>query len=532
MTDGVLRPEKAALRVALRLFVLSSVEVVGASVLSFFAGSSGRDVFAIVLALTLAGIVRAWVAAFVIGKQRILYRAARAELESERFSPSPRVILRAEHAPLAIASAHVVITPAIGWVFAGSWCFLAAVATLGLAPATGMISFPIERWISRLPTRELPMGSSLMHAFELGVRVAAPVLGFSLLALEILPSISAWFVFAPACVLAVLEGRRAIEARRELDALAPWMESLEIIPSVLAPGIAMQSEEARRTIQATCASVEAAALELEAEARAQERIEEEQRSRSRFMSAMGHELRSPLNSIVGFAQMLEEGADGPLASGPRESVVMVRRSAQELLRLLTDILDSARLEAGRLQLRRAWTPSVEIITESVHLGRKIIEGQAIEIDTLVQPGLPPVYVDRARVVQAVVAAFRHAARNKIEGVLQLRATTGRGPDERASLLVEVRDPSRTLHPDELARVFDAFGALRDTSSGQRRGGLGLALSLARSLVRLHGGEAWAESRAPEGTRYVVAIPLATSMAEARGGRLVSAASVKPSHRSW
>jgi signal transduction histidine kinase len=468
-------------------------------------------------------------AAFVVGRQRILFRAARAELESERFAPSPRVILLAERAPLAIASMHVVITAMIGWAFESSWCLITAIATLGLAPSASMISFPIESWISRLPLRELPMGSSRVHAFELGVRAAAPVLGFSLLALEVLPSLSVWLVFVPACVLAALEGRSAIEVRRELDALAPWMESLEITKTVLGPGVAIDSEVARRTIQETCASVEAAALELEAEARAQERIEEEQRSRSRFMSAMGHELRSPLNSIVGFAQMLEEGADGPLAPGPRESVVMVRRSAQELLRLLTDILDSARLEAGRLQLRRAWTPAVEITTESVHLGRNIIEGQAVEIDTLVQPGLPPVYVDRARIVQAVVAAFRHAARNKTDGVLQLRATTGRAPDGRASLLVEVRDSARALHPDELERVFDAFGALRDTSSGQRRGGLGMALSLARNLVRLHGGEVWAESRAPEGTRYVVAVPLATSMAEARGGRLVSAVSVKSSN---
>lgn len=522
VTVGLVRPSKAALGVVLRLSALTLLEVAGASAVSAFVPVSSRPVWSVVAVLLLSGVIRALLSAFAVGKQRILYRAARAELESERFSPSPRVILLAERAPVVIASLHVVIVLGTGWLLASPCFLLVAIAILSLAPATSMISYPIDRWIARLPLRELPMGSPREHALELGVRAAAPIMGFAWLALEVLPSAWTWLAFLPAGVLMALEGRGAIHARRELDALVPWMDSIHIAQSTTEPVTAVKSEVAMRVIKETCASVQAASMELETEAAALERIAEEQRARSRFMSAMGHELRSPLNSIVGFAQLLEEGADGPLAPGPRESVIMVRRSAQELLRLLTDILDSARLEAGRLQLKRAWTPSVELITESVRLGRNIIEGQSIQIDTLVQPGLPPVYVDRSRIVQAVVAAFRHAARNKTAGVLQLRVVTGGLPDGRAALLVEVRDRLRTLQADELERVFDAFGALRDTSSGQRRGGLGLALSLARSLVRLHGGEVWAESRTPEGTRYVVAIPLATSVAEARGGRFVSA----------
>jgi signal transduction histidine kinase len=169
------------------------------------------------------------------------------------------------------------------------------------------------------------------------------------------------------------------------------------------------------------------------------------------------------------------------------------------------VLDSARLDAGRLKLRRAWTPSVEIVTEAERAGRSIVEGQDVTIDTRIQPGLPPVFVDRARIVQAVVATFRHAVRDGRAGTIALRAREDRGRDGRACLRLEVENASRPLHPDDLARAFDAFGDLRE-STGRRMGGLGLALALARKLARLHGGDAWAEA-ASAGTRYVVAIPL-------------------------
>ena len=276
-------------------------------------------------------------------------------------------------------------------------------------------------------------------------------------------------------------------------------------PVVEAP--ALTTRDAHRAHGDALAIVRAAADAVRADADAQSAIERAEEVRSRFMAAMGHELRSPLNSIVGFAQLLEDGTDGRLDPAQKESVVLIRRSAEDLLRLLTDILDSARLDAQQLRLKKAWTPSVEIVTEAVRIGRSIVEGQQVAIQAMVQPGLPPVMVDRERVVQAVVATFRHAVRSASSRTVEVRARVGPDPSRRRALLVEVRDAQRTLSRDELERIFDAFRGLRDVSTGRRIGGLGLALSLARKLVRLHGGDVWAESSAESGTRYVVALPL-------------------------
>lgn len=515
MSTGITTPASAASRAAAGLGVLALGEVGGVVIIGALAGQGTRAIAGAAVALAIAGAVRVTAAAMMIGTQRILHRAARADTELDRFAPSPRVIVLAERAPLALAALTVLLAPLFAVALSAPALLALALAMLGLAPAAMLARAPIERWIARLPARDLPDRSSRGTAMEAGVLGAAPVLGCGLLALALAP-LSGWALLAlvPAAVIAALEASASISAQRELDALAPRLDALERTPSgEVASPIALQSDAARGAWAEVQADLDAASAELRAETDAQRAIEHQEQVRSRFMAAMGHELRSPLNSIVGFAQLLEEGADGPLTPGQHESVVMVRRSAQELLRLLTDILDSARLDAGRLRLKRAWTPSVEIVTEAARIGRSVVEGHAVQIEEQVQPGMPPVHVDRARIVQAVAATFRHAARGKSSGALELRARTGLAPDGVASLLVEVRDASRVMTAEERERVFDPFGQLRDAASGRRMGGLGLALALARKLVRLHGGDVWAESRAPEGTRYVVSVPLAGPRSE-------------------
>ena len=89
----------------------------------------------------------------------------------------------------------------------------------------------------------------------------------------------------------------------------------------------------------------------------------------------------------------------------------------ELLRLLTDIVDSARLEAGKLVVVRAWTPSVEILTEAVSQGRELVGERDLRLEVELQPGLPPVFVDRQRIVQAVVGLLGHATQSTPKGVI-------------------------------------------------------------------------------------------------------------------
>ena len=261
------------------------------------------------------------------------------------------------------------------------------------------------------------------------------------------------------------------------------------------------------------------------EERARQAVQEAQRLKTQFMAAMSHDLRSPLNSILGFADLLKNGTSGPLASAQMENVDIVRRGGRELLRLVDEVLDTARLEAGRLALRREWTPSVEILTEAMKRGKVMIEGRKLDIVAQLQPGLPPVYVDADRVVQAVTGLLGHAARVMEQGTIRLEASVatmdlatvrkrpraGRPSDSWSMrharyLRVDVTDGSAGIRDEDRKRIFEAFREVV-SPSGRRLGGLGLGLSLARALVREHGGDVWFESRGPTGTTFTVALPL-------------------------
>jgi two-component system cell cycle sensor histidine kinase PleC len=212
--------------------------------------------------------------------------------------------------------------------------------------------------------------------------------------------------------------------------------------------------------------------------------------RSRFMAAMGHELRSPLNSIIGFAQVLEDGADGPLTPAQRENVSLVRVAAEDLLLLLTDILDSSRLEAGRVRLDRKWTASVEILTLTTQRARPLLETVERDIEAEVQPGLPPLFVDRARIAQSLQNLVRQALKVNGKGPLKVRARSITIEDV-PMVRFDVVDPSRELSDAEVKHAFDPDPDL--PRSAGRSLALGLAMGLARDLARLHGGDARAEN---------------------------------------
>lgn len=347
------------------------------------------------------------------------------------------------------------------------------------------------------------------------VRVGAPLGALVLLGFAALPPGLAGLVAVPLVVGAVLEVRRVralVRDLREVEAYAAVTvveegeggAALEILVPDEAPRV--RSREARalvRRIEDAAARARLALAEQQARADAELRSEA---VRARFTAAMGHELKTPLTSIVGFAAMLERRPAGELGPAQRESVVMIRRAAQELLRLLGDLLDSAKLDAGRLVLAPGLVPAVEVLTQAAAEARDVVEGRSLAIEASFQPGLPPLRVDRARLVQAIVAVFRHVARGLDRGTLVLAARRGEGPQGRSELHVEIRGPQRALSPGEQDRLFDAFHSAR-TAGGGRAGGLGLALSLARRLVRRSGGEVTALTDEAEGTRFVVSIPI-------------------------
>src|SRR5262249_51591289 len=166
-----------------------------------------------------------------------------------------------------------------------------------------------------------------------------------------------------------------------------------------------------------------------------ERAEEARRLKSQFLANMSHDLRSPLNSILGFSELLLRGLEGEISAGQRAVLASVHATGLNLLRLLTEILDTAKVESGKMELHRQSTPPAEILTRAQDAARR---GRAAAVDDKLavglQAGMGPVYVDPLRMTQALTHLLNYALDAADGGSVSLHASEGERDDNRVLLL--------------------------------------------------------------------------------------------------
>jgi signal transduction histidine kinase len=212
-----------------------------------------------------------------------------------------------------------------------------------------------------------------------------------------------------------------------------------------------------------------------------ERAEEARRLKSQFLANMSHDLRSPLNSILGFSELLLRGLEGEISPGQRVVLAAVHATGINLLRLLTEILDTAKVESGKMELHRQSTPPAEILTQAqqeARRGRAATVGDKLTVE--LQAGMGPIYVDPLRTTQAVTHLLNYALDAADGGRVTLHVAEGEQADNRV-LVIDLAHAG-VLAPEDRVGVFDSFRRL--TSA---KGGLNLALPLAKRIVELHGG---------------------------------------------
>jgi signal transduction histidine kinase len=447
-----------------------------------------------------------------------------------RTSASLLTVLVAAYVAVVVAVGPAVLGPRLGFAL-----LITSLLTLALVSRALLFRGVLGCWLGRLRAGEVSGGGGTAIASRLGGAAALPVASVALGGLAVLVAHAApashegggvgtaAAALGGASILAcvVVWSAQALGARAgaslwgDVAALRQRVERILAGDEGSMPPAALRTVPGRGIASAVDGWAERHAQSVEDEAKARRSIEEMQRLKSRFMAYVSHDLRSPLNSIKGFAEILARGADGPLNPAQLESVEMIRQSGDDLLRLVNDILDSAKLEAGRLTLQRRWIPVVEILTEAVRQARDLATGRSITMEVEVEPGLPPVHVDPDRVVQAVVGVLAHVVRVMGQGTVHLRARVAPATGDRERhLRLEVIDASAGLRPEDRERLFEAFRAVRE-ASGRRVGGLGLGLSLARGLVAAHGGDVWYERgglgggglRAGSETAFCLSLPL-------------------------
>jgi signal transduction histidine kinase len=222
-----------------------------------------------------------------------------------------------------------------------------------------------------------------------------------------------------------------------------------------------------------------------------------ERMRGLFLASMSHDLKAPLNAILGFAELVGRGR---LSDGQRESVVIIEQRGRELLHLIDTILDAARVEAGELTVSPEWTRVGDVVMPAVLDVKELTAGMKVDITGEIQPGVPRILVDPARLTQGLTAIILVATRFAENGHVMVRATM---PAKGEQMRIDVEVTGRGISPAEREKIFDAF---KHADRARRHGSLGLGPSLARAIVELHGGGIDVDTTEAGGTVFHVWVP--------------------------
>ena len=248
--------------------------------------------------------------------------------------------------------------------------------------------------------------------------------------------------------------------------------------------------------------------------RAVTRLEELDRLKSNFLATMSHELRTPLTSVIGYAEMMTEGLAGPISQDQKEYLTTILGKADQLLSLITAVLDVSTLESGQLSLERAQLSlgelvASELVTFATQAGRR---GIAIQLDACDES---VVVGDRRKIRQVVSSLVSNAVkftpdRGKVGIHIRRGPLADHAPDdadERPAIQLVVTDSGIGISRDQVTKIFEPFFQV-DSSSTRAFGGTGLGLTLAKAYVEAHGGRIWVDTAPGQGSTFTATFPAA------------------------
>jgi two-component system sensor histidine kinase BarA len=242
--------------------------------------------------------------------------------------------------------------------------------------------------------------------------------------------------------------------------------------------------------------------------RAVARLEELDRLKSNFLATMSHELRTPLTSVIGYAEMMAEGLAGPISSDQRDYLTTILGKADQLLGLITAVLDVATLESGQLEIERcalslADVAASEVATYTPQASRR---GIAIQLDAA---GDTVVFGDRKKIRQIVSSLISNAVKfTPDRGKVAVEVRPGPlapGEGAQAAVQLVVTDSGIGISRDQIGKIFEPFFQV-DSSSTRAFGGTGLGLTLAKAYVEAHGGRIWVDTAPGQGSMFIATFP--------------------------
>jgi signal transduction histidine kinase len=253
-------------------------------------------------------------------------------------------------------------------------------------------------------------------------------------------------------------------------------------------------------------------LAFEREARLE--AEAASRAKSEFLAIMSHELRTPLNAVLGYSELLELGISGPLTEKMREQIGRIRMSAVHLLGLVNDILDLAKVEAGRLQVSSGPASAAGTLAAAIALIQPQAAARGLELTVVPVPNPSPIYRgDDERVRQILINLLSNAVKFTAPGgriLVEIASSQTPDPDtrlqsRRSYVSFRMTDTGAGIPEEKLHAIFDPFVQVESGHSRSREGS-GLGLTISRRLARLMAGDLTVKSEVNKGSTFTLWLP--------------------------
>jgi signal transduction histidine kinase/CheY-like chemotaxis protein len=238
------------------------------------------------------------------------------------------------------------------------------------------------------------------------------------------------------------------------------------------------------------------------------------RAKSEFLASMSHELRTPLNSVIGFANLLLKNKGGNLREQDIAFLERVLDNGKHLLKLINEVLDLAKVEAGRMELEVGPVALRELVDLTLAGLEGQVKGKDVRLVAELPPRLAPIETDAGKLRQVLINLVGNAIKFTEHGTITVRVEAD--PADGRPLSIDVIDTGSGIPADKLDSIFEAFQQA-DASTARRYGGSGLGLTIARSLCRLMGFEITPHSSVGHGSLFRVVL----------GGRSAAAGRVRP-----
>jgi len=247
--------------------------------------------------------------------------------------------------------------------------------------------------------------------------------------------------------------------------------------------------------------------------RAVARLEELDRLKSNFLATMSHELRTPLTSVIGYTEMMVEGLAGPISPEQREYLATILGKADQLLSLITSVLEVSSLESGQLALDRSALSLADVVASEVATIQPQAGRRNISIH-LATHGETTVVGDRRKIRQIVSGLLSNAVKfTPDRGCVEIAVRPGplapgetEPPGESPAVQLVVSDSGIGISRDQVAKIFEPFFQV-DSSSTRAFGGTGLGLTLAKAYVEAHGGRIWVDTTPGQGSTFTATFPV-------------------------